>query len=272
MASQSESADIEAILTRASAASAALAQVLKAVFNKRWIGQQRFTTSDELDTLFSALHLRSNAHVLDIGCGMGGPAIYLARQAGCQVTGIDVSPANVRVARDTATVAGVADCVRFVDGDILGADFAAETFDAIVGHDVFLTIANTARLFAMCHRVLRPGGRMACALIVKMGALTAPPLQLTEIAWPIPTANDYRAYAELAGLRVLAIDDLTRSFRTVCARWRGALVVWDLRLLPQLPPDELTISWTTIAQVAEWATGGVIGQIRMVVERERRSA
>jgi hypothetical protein len=112
---------------------------------------------------------------------------------------------------------------------------------------------------------------MASTLIVKTGAWTAPPHQSTEIAWPIPTVDDYRAYAERAGLRVHSLDDVTRSFRDVCARWRGALVVWDLALLEQVPPEAFVLSPTAIAQVAEWASQGVIGQIRMVLERERRS-
>ena len=108
---------------------------------------------------------------------------------------------------------------------------------------------------------------MANTLIVQTSRVTPPPRQRTEIAWPIPTADDYREYAERAGLRVRALDDVTRSFRDVCARWRGALVVWDLALLQQLPPEAFMLSPTTIAQVAEWASQGVIGQFRLVVER-----
>jgi SAM-dependent methyltransferase len=271
MASHTETTHIEAILARSSPPDSALVQVLKAVFNQRWIGQQRFTATSELDALHDALLLSPNAHVLEIGSGIGGPAIYLARQAGCHVTGIDASPANVWLARDSATAAGVADCVRFVVGDVSISHVPAKAFDAIVSHDIFITIANPACLFATCHRVLQPGGRMASTLIVKAGALTAPPRQPTEVAWPIPTADDYRAYAEQAGLCVLALDDRTRLFRAVCARWRGALVVWDLALLPHVPPEAFVLSPTTIAQVAEWASQGVIGQVRMVLERERSS-
>jgi hypothetical protein len=127
---------------------------------------------------------------------------------------------------------------------------------------------------------------MASTLIVQTSTGLAPPRQQTEIAWPIPTADDYRAYAEWAGLRVLALNDVTRSFREVCARWRGALIVWDLALLEQLPPDAFALSPATIAQlppdafalspatiaqVVEWSSQGLIGQVRMVVERERGS-
>jgi cyclopropane fatty-acyl-phospholipid synthase-like methyltransferase len=245
--------------------------VLQAVFGQRWVGQQRFTTTAELDALHEALGVGPEARVLDIGSGLGGPAIYLAQNYGCQVTGIDISDERVQLARRAARVAGVTHRVEFVTGDVLTAAFSADTFDAIVSHNVWLTVTNKAYLFDRCRRMLRPGGRMASTLIVKTGAWTAPPHQSTEIAWPIPTVDDYRAYAERAGLRVHSLDDVTRSFRDVCARWRGALVVWDLALLEQVPPEAFVLSPTAIAQVAEWASQGVIGQIRMVLERERRS-
>jgi hypothetical protein len=138
--------------------------VLQAVFGRRWVGQQRFTTTAEIDALHAA--------ALPIGA-----------------------------------------------------------LDAIVSHNVWLTIANKAYLFDRCRRMLRPGGRMASTLIVQTGTGLAPPRQPTDIAWPIPTADDYREYAEQAGLRVRGLVDVTRSFREVCARWRGALIVWDVALL-----------------------------------------
>ena len=70
----------------------ALAHVLSTVFHDNWIGQHRFTTTAEIDALHAALQVGPGAHVLDIGGGTGGPAIYLAQQTGCHVTGIDSGP------------------------------------------------------------------------------------------------------------------------------------------------------------------------------------
>jgi 2-polyprenyl-3-methyl-5-hydroxy-6-metoxy-1,4-benzoquinol methylase len=246
----------------------AMLDVLQAVFGQSWVGQQRFTTTAELDALHEALGVGPEARVLDIGSGLGGPAIYLADNYGCHVTGIEISDERVRLARRAARAAGVEHRVEFVTGDVLTAAFPADAFDAIVSHNVWLTVANKAYLFERCRGMLRPGGRMANTQIVKTGALTAPTQQRTEIVLPIPTTDDYRNYAERAGLRVRALDDVTRSFRDVCARWRGALVVWDLALLPHVPPEAFALSPATIAQVAEWASQGVIGQVRMVLERE----
>jgi cyclopropane fatty-acyl-phospholipid synthase-like methyltransferase len=207
--------------------------------------------------------------VLDIGSGLGGPAIYLAQTYGCHVTGIDISDERVHLARRAAHAAGVTHRVEFVIGDVLTAAFPADSFDAIVSHNVWLTVANKAYLFERCRRLLRPGGRMASTVIVQTSTVAAPPRQPTEIVWPIPAVDDYREYAERAGLRFRALDNVTRSFREVCARWRGALVVWDLMLLQQVPPEAFALSPATIAQVAEWSSQGLIGQVRMVVERER---
>jgi phosphoethanolamine N-methyltransferase len=249
----------------------AMMDVLQAVFGQRWVGQQHFTSTAELDALHAALRVGPEARVLDIGSGSGGPAIYLAQQYGCHVTGIDLSAKRVRMARGAARAAGLAQRVEFVVGDLLTAAFPTSSFDAIISDNVWFTVANKTYLFERCRRMLRPSGRIAGTAIVQRSALAAPSRRPIEIAWPIPTLDDYRDYAERAGLRVLAIDDTTRSFLEICARWRGALIVWDLALLPQVPPDALPLAWTTIAQVAEWASQGVIGQIRMVLERERSS-
>jgi SAM-dependent methyltransferase len=253
-----------------SQAHSTLSQVLHAVFGERWVGQQHFTTTAELDALHAALRAGVGTRVLDIGSGLGGPAIYLARQRGSHVTGLDASAESVRRAQAAAVEAGLAHRVNFVAGDILTAAFPAGAFAAIVSHGAFMTIANKAHLFAQCRHWLRPGGRLAATLIVSRGSLAARAYPPPFPAWPIPTADDYRRLAEQAGLRICALDDVTRSFREVCARWRGALVVWDLALLQRLPPDAFALSPATIAQVAEWSAQGMVGQIRMVVEREGR--
>jgi SAM-dependent methyltransferase len=246
----------------------ALTHLLQTVFGEHWVGQQRFTTTIELDALHAALHVGVGARVLDIGCGRGGPAIYLAQQRGCHVTGIDASAESVRRAQTAARQAGLAHRLDFIADDILTADFPVGAFDAIVSHDAIVTIPNKASLLAQCQRWLRTGGQLAAALIVNRGGLIGEDIRSPLVAWPIPTANEYRALAEQAGLRVLAIDDLTRSFREVSARWRGALLVWELALVPQLGYHDWELLRATAGQLAEWATQGRIGHIQLTALRE----
>ena len=59
--------------------------------------------------LFDQLDWRPGVQVLDVGCGIGGPARYLARHRGARVTGVDLSPEFVKVARELALRCGLAE-------------------------------------------------------------------------------------------------------------------------------------------------------------------
>jgi cyclopropane fatty-acyl-phospholipid synthase-like methyltransferase len=244
----------------------ALGLVLNSVFENSWIGQQRFTTTEEIDALHAALQVGPGAHVLDIGSGAGGPAIYLAQQTGCHVTGIDSGP--VQRAQAAAVAAERTDQVHFVAGDIFALRFPESAFDAIVSRDAFVTIDDKARLFRRCWRLLRPGGRMACTAIVSRGDPLDRPQDVSLLSWPLPTSDDYHALALQGGLRILAIDDLTVTFREVSARWRGSMAVWEEDLIAELGQHDFCVMQATVGQLAEWATQGRIGQMRMVMLRE----
>jgi cyclopropane fatty-acyl-phospholipid synthase-like methyltransferase len=252
--------------TRRKRACSALTHVLNAVFGNGWIGQQRFTTTTEIDLLLAALQVGPGAHVLDLGSGPGGPAIYLAQQTGCRVTGIDTAP--VQHAQAAAAAAKLTDQVQFIAGDLFTARFTERSFDAIVSRDGFVTVGNQERLFRVCWRLLRPGGRIACTTIISLGEPIDRPQDVSLLSWPLPTSDDYQALALQGGLRILAIDDLTTTFREVSARWRGSLAVWGEDLIAELGYPDFHLMQATIGQLAEWATQGRIGQVRMVMIRE----
>jgi cyclopropane fatty-acyl-phospholipid synthase-like methyltransferase len=184
------------------------------------------------------------------------------------VVGLDGSAANVRRARAAAEAAGLAERVRFEVGEPAQSIVEPATFDAIVSYDAFVVVANRARLFATLRQRLRPGGRLAFTAIVSHGAGAGRHGDSTLIAWPIPTADDYRALAERGGLRVLAVDDLTPTFREVSARWQGALLVWEQDLASELGYGGIRALRDTVAQIAAWATRGWLGHVLMIAERE----
>src|SRR3546814_11264491 len=68
---------------------------------------------DKKAHIAAKLHLKPGMKVLDIGCGWGGMALYLHRTCGVDVTGITLSEEQLKVARQRAQDAGVADHVRF---------------------------------------------------------------------------------------------------------------------------------------------------------------
>ncbi|UQX12819.1 class I SAM-dependent methyltransferase [Candidatus Mycobacterium methanotrophicum] len=97
--------------------------------------------------------------VLDIGCGLGDNAVYLAQQ-GFNVTGLDISPTALSIAERRANDAGVR--VTFAVSDSTKLEGYTETFDTIVDSGMFhcLDDAGKRSYAAAAHRATRPGATL----------------------------------------------------------------------------------------------------------------
>jgi SAM-dependent methyltransferase len=152
--------------------------------------------------LASAVGIEPSTRVLDLGCGIGGPARYLAARFGCRVSGVDLSPDFIEAATYLTERCGLSDRVAFQVGDALHLPFEDAAFDAVF-------LQHTA-LYAEVRRVLAPGGRLATYDLVRGEG---------EVVYPVPWAQDAstsfllseadtRTAVEQAGLRALLwIDD-----------------------------------------------------------------
>ena len=96
--------------------------------------------------------------VLDVGCGSGGPAMTIAEHSGARVTGIDLVPRHVALARGKAAERGLADRTAFVQGDATSLPFEDASFDHVYAIESAYHATDKARFYAECARVLRPGG------------------------------------------------------------------------------------------------------------------
>ena len=101
--------------------------------------------------------------VLDIGCGIGGPARWIASTFGCQVTGIDLTAAFCRAAETLNAETGIADKVRIFEASALALPFEPESFDRAYSQNVVMNIADKTGFYREAFRVLRPGGVLAIA-------------------------------------------------------------------------------------------------------------
>ncbi len=114
-------------------------------------------TTPETSYAFEALGDLEGRRVLDLGCGYGETAAWLALQ-GADVEAIDISPRMVEVSRDLARREGVGEKIRFHVSPGESLPFEAAAFDAVFGHDV-LHHLDLDRAGEEIRRVLRPGGR-----------------------------------------------------------------------------------------------------------------
>lgn len=118
---------------------------------------------------------RKPARLLDLGCGSGATAVWLARRLPAEVTGITLSPRQVQLARRLAERRGVAERCRFLEGDFLQEGFPAEDrspsgtpgagaadtgFDALYAIESFSHAADPDAFCAQAARRLCPGGRL----------------------------------------------------------------------------------------------------------------
>jgi MPBQ/MSBQ methyltransferase len=164
--------------------------------------------------LVAKMRLAGSEHVLDIGCGIGGAARYVAVSTGCRVTGIDLTPEYIETARELSRRTGVGDSTRFEAGSALRMPFADASFDAAITLHVAMNIKERAGLYREIARVLKLGA-VLCIYDVMQGpneGLTFPvPWAETPASSHLTTPMEMRALLADASFSVEEIEDRTES-------------------------------------------------------------
>jgi tocopherol O-methyltransferase len=180
------------------------------------------------DTLAKLAGLRPGMRVLDVGCGLGGSSIHLARHYDCHVLGLTISP----IQRSWATVSshwrGLANKTRFICCDADQFETARASFDAIWIIECSEHLFDKPDFFRRSAHWLRPGGRMAiCAWLAGEtngdDALARQVYDVCEGFYcpSLGTAEDYVAWMHDAGLVVESTYDWTENVQRtweICQR------------------------------------------------------
>jgi arsenite methyltransferase len=123
--------------------------------------------------------------VLDVGCGVGIAATFLAERYGCDVVGIDITPRMLERAQERAKRKGVSDKTEFRTADMHALPYENGRFDAAIAESVLCFSQSRSQVLAEMMRVVKPGGHVA----------------FTEATWRKPPPEDVaRQMASALGL------------------------------------------------------------------------
>jgi tocopherol O-methyltransferase len=155
--------------------------------------------------------------VLDIGCGVGGSAIWLADRFDCDVTGITISPVQARMAASQARARGLAGRARFEVLDANQWQPEPSSVDLIWIMESSEHFRDKPGFFERCATALKPGGVLAvCAWLRRDGPLREEEQPLVStiaeamLSASLGSLSDYQRWMRDAGFTVTTADDITR--------------------------------------------------------------
>ena len=178
------------------------------------------------DRLAELLGLGPGDRVLDLAAGRGTSALHLARTVGCEVTGLDLSPASVGEATERARALGLAERCTFVAGDAEHVDGLDGEFDALICECAFCTFPDKRAAAREMARLLRPGGRLGLSDLTRRGPLHGE--LSTLLGWVACIADalpveEYAARLTGAGLEVREVETHDAALAEMVDGIRGRL-------------------------------------------------
>lgn len=179
-----------------------------------WTLQQ---AQDHLTDLFiRESQVTAASTVLDVGCGLGHPALRLVKATGCSAIGITIVQAQVELANRFAAREGLSARAEFRLADAMDLPFAGDSFDAAWALESIFHMPSRRQVLEGIRRVLRPGGRLVLTDVHPLAALEAHHRKLVSKAFQIQSfmeLSDYPGELEAAGLRAVEVRDITPQTR-----------------------------------------------------------
>ncbi|HUK60013.1 MAG TPA: cyclopropane-fatty-acyl-phospholipid synthase family protein [Stellaceae bacterium] len=213
------------------------------------------------------LLLKPGQRVLDIGCGWGGLALYLAKECEVEVTGITLSTEQLDVARRRAVAAGLAERVRF---ELIDYRKVEGQFDRIVSVGMFehVGVIHYPTFFRQVHELLARDG---VALLHSIGRADGPGSTnpwMRRYIFPggyAPALSEVTPVVEKTGLFVTDIEILRLHYAETLKRWRARFLA-NRERVRQLYDERFCRMWEFYLAASEIAfrhQGHIVFQMQM---------
>ena len=179
------------------------------------------------EIMAGAVTLALDTTVLDLGCGYGATALYLAERFGCKVTGTNISEKELELARSRSKEAGMDHRLSFEYGDFHRLNYPSSSYDVVWSQEAFLHAADKTVVLSECRRVLRPQGSLVFTDILVHR--DTPDVDRTRIYERVKSPDmwdmeDYRAVLSRLDFSVIREEDwsqyVARSYAWVRERLR----------------------------------------------------
>jgi SAM-dependent methyltransferase len=173
---------------------------------------------EEVNNLIKGVDLVGKL-VLDIGCGVGGIDVMLARDHGCDIIAVDVEAPLVERARQRAAAAGLAERIDFRVVEPGPIPLKDEAVDIVFSKDVWIHIADKPALLADVFRVLRPGGLLVAADWCRGPEPFSADMdyffELEGLTYSMATLDSYGVNLGDCGFTGIELTDISSRFRTL---------------------------------------------------------
>jgi SAM-dependent methyltransferase len=189
-------------------------------------GQTSWVSTEESLEIPQRLDLGPDSSVLEIGCGSGGYALFLAEKLGCRIVGVDINELGIRSAKELAQTRALGSRARFEQCDVSkNLPLDDQTFDAAFSNDVLCHVSRRLDLLGEMFRVLKPSSRLLFSDALVIGGM----ISAEEIAtrssigfyfYSPPGENE--RLLEKAGFSQVRTTDTTENAARISKKWHDA--------------------------------------------------
>ncbi len=184
--------------------------------------------------LADRLPMKAGQHIVDIGCGLGGPARYMAKRFQCNVSGVDITEPFVEAANKLTALLRMERQVRIEHGDGQRLPYPESSFDGGYTQHVTMNVPDRLAFFAEAYRVLKPGAYFALTehgLGPKGNPHYPVPWSMDGSGAYLVTPSETRAVLEKTGFEAIVIEDTGAKY---LAGYRTAIEKAEKGALPPL--------------------------------------